>query len=87
MAHSQVRLGFCEHEIATDRNVWTKEAFEIFGLDTQAPQTGRTYLAAYCEVHGGSLVINSEPGQGTWATVHLPEARLLTGSRPATCAV
>jgi signal transduction histidine kinase len=34
------------------------------------------------ELHGGTLQLDSEPGKGTVATVHLPEARVCRDARP-----
>lgn len=32
---------------------------------------------SYAELHGGALILESEPGQGTRATLLLPETRLV----------
>ncbi len=49
---------------------WLVRKYEGTGL-------GLSIVKAFCELHGGSLGISSEPGRGTTTTIHLPAARIL----------
>jgi signal transduction histidine kinase len=48
---------------------WLARKYEGVGL-------GLSITKAYCELHGGELRIESEPGKGTRATIWLPGTRL-----------
>jgi PAS domain S-box-containing protein len=49
---------------------WLVRKYEGTGL-------GLSIVKAFCELHGGSLQITSEPGRGTTTTIHLPGSRIL----------
>jgi PAS domain S-box-containing protein len=50
---------------------WLVRKYEGTGL-------GLSIVKAFCELHGGSLEISSEPGRGTTTTIRLPAARILS---------
>jgi PAS domain S-box-containing protein len=54
---------------------WLVRKYEGTGL-------GLSIVKAFCELHGGGLVIDSEAGRGTTTTIHLPAARIVP-ARPA----
>ncbi|GAB4137852.1 MAG: hypothetical protein Kow00104_20860 [Rhodothalassiaceae bacterium] len=53
----------------------------------QGTGLGLPLVRRLVELHGGSVVLQSEPGKGTVVTVRLPQSRLLTDPRRASVAV
>ena len=47
--------------------------------DCEGVGLGLSLSRAFAELHGGSLTLESQLGQGTRVTLHLPPERVLSG--------
>jgi len=67
------------------------EPFEHVGRTKRHPSEGAgvglALSKALCELHDGTLVVESEPGEGTKVTLRLPAERLVETERPIARAV